>query len=188
VESMLGGKVYQHNIDGWLVAWESHSDYRHWCLQEKPDNTDKILVVMKNPGSLSGDGSNLRRDSTLRILRAVGNETRINHMVTNLFDYASPKLPELHANWDKRDRAMLVYPHLVVKDYRAVLFAYGDVKPEHEKDYLERIALARTLFKSLPEIVIPKTKAGNPVHTMNWQRQRLINDVIISINNLLHGA
>jgi hypothetical protein len=52
---------------------------------------------------------------------------------------------------------------LAARPDRAVLFAYGDIEPEHE-DYLDRIAVVRDLFKSLPEI--PKTRAGNPVHPM----------------------
>ncbi len=136
---------------------------------------------MKNPGSLSGDGKNLRKDTTLRILRVVGDEVGMDQMVINLFDYASPNPQELHDNWEYRDSKALVYPHIKAKSYRAILYAYGDIYPTCSADYLDRIASVRDRFKALTEIVIPKTKAGYPVHPMNWQRHRLLPEVIAAI-------
>lgn len=182
---LLGGKVFEHSIDGWLVTWESRGPYRHWASLRRPEFDREILVVMKNPGSLSGNGSNLRRDSTLRVLRKFGDAVRTNLMVANLFDFADPKLDGLHANWKRRDAARLIYPHLAKRNYRGILYAHGDPEPMFRTDYVERIAHVRAVFKGIPEIAGPKTKAGNPVHTLNWQRQNLIPKVIAATQNLL---
>ncbi len=140
MESLLGGKVFRHSINSWQVSWESQRRYRHWCIQEKLTHSDRMLVVMKNPGSLSGDGSNLRRDSTLRILRTVGEKVGLNQLVINLFDYATPNLAVLHKNWHKRDRSDLVYDHLDLMQCRFVLYAYGDPDDDHLSDYRDRIS------------------------------------------------
>lgn len=171
-----------HAIDGWHVSWESCGHYRHWCIQERPDLSDRMLVVMKNPGSLSGDGANLRRDTTLRILRIVGDQVGLSQLIINLFDYAAPKLQDLHDNWQVRDGIGLVYRRLDVSQCRSILFAYGDLDPDHYSDYAERVSLVRRTFGSLPEIHIPTTKAGNPVHPMNWQRNKLMSQVVAAID------
>ena len=71
MESLLSGIVCSYKLNDWVVAWESSIDYRyrHWCLQAHPNNNDMVLVVMLNPGSLSGDGRNIKKDTTLGILR-----------------------------------------------------------------------------------------------------------------------
>lgn len=184
----LDGTVYQHTLDDWDIAWESNGDYRHWCRQSKSGHLNSVVIVMKNPGSLSGDGTNLKRDSTLRILRVVGDATRVNWLVINLFDYATPKPKELHENWAKRDSGKLIYSCIRKSDYRYIVFAHGDLDVERQSDYMERIALVRLSFASLCDIPIPTTKAGNPVHPMNWQRGKFIDEVIASITHHISSA
>lgn len=137
---------------------------------------------MKNPGSLSGDGANLRRDTTLRILRIVGEAVGLDQTIINLFDYAAD---DLHANWKRRDSSRLVYGRLKTACYRAILFAHGDFDRQRRADYTKRVTLVRQTFSPLPTIVIPLTIAGNPVHPMNWQRNGLMPDVIAAIKEHL---
>lgn len=185
--ALLGGKVFEHAIDGWLVTWESRGPYRHWALLQRSEFDSEILVVMKNPGSLRGDGSNLRRDTSLRILRKLGDAVSANMMVANLFDFADPKPEVLRANWKRRDGTKLVYPHLAKRSYEGILFAHGDPVKLPLADYVERIAHVRSVFKRVPEITGPKTKAGYPAHTLNWQRHKLIPKVIAATQALLEG-
>lgn len=183
LKPILGGTVFEHTIDDWQVSWESDGDYRHWCIQESSEHSDRVVIVMKNPGSLSGDGANLRRDRTLRILRIVGEAAGINWVIVNLFDYATPKLQCLHDNWDRRDGNALVYRHIDIENCRFVIFAYGDLITEHYAEYFARIEHVRKSFESLEDISIPTTKAGNPVHPMNWQRNKLMTQVIDAIKH-----
>jgi hypothetical protein len=176
--SLLGGEIHRHTLGDWEVSWESHGDYRHWCTQRLSRHSRTVLVVMKNPGSLSGNGSNLKRDTTLRILRGVGEQVGFDQVVLNLFDFASPKVSELYANWTRKDRAELVYGHIDHRSCCAVIYAHGDWEKLYHQDFVDRISVARKHFKALPEITIPTTKAGNPVHPMNWQRNGLLPEVL----------
>ena len=161
MEALLGGSIFHRSIDGWQVSWESRGDYRHWCIQEKPSHSSRLLVVMKNPGSLRGDGADLTRDTTLRILRNVGDKLALNQLVVNFFDYAATKLQTLH---DNRASAIVIGQGWFIRSLiqcRSVLFAYGNFDVDHYSDYSARISLIRRTFKSLPEIRgIPTTKAG----------------------------
>ena len=183
LKPVLGGTVFSHAIDGWEVSWESAGDYRHWCIQEMAKHSDQVVIVMKNPGSLSGNGANLRRDATLRILRTVGDAVGINWLVVNLFDYATPQPQQMHDNWDQRDGKALVYRRLDTENCRFVIYAYGDLHADHYEDYSARVKHVRESFAALNEIPIPTTKAGNPVHPMNWQRNKLMNQVITAIDD-----
>jgi hypothetical protein len=178
----MGGTVYRHHLDGWDVSWESSGRYRHWCLQTRQGHSLRVVVVMKNPGSLSGDGANLRRDTTLRILRNVGDAARIDWLVVNLFDYAAPNPAELHDNWSERDAQSLVFGQLNLPADRFVIFAHGDFNSNHMSDYQERLAFVRHALASLREISTPVTKAGNGVHPINWQRMRLMPQVVAGID------
>lgn len=177
-KSLLGGTLFKQFIDGWLVSWESKGNHRHWASLQKPNFNREILIVMQNPGSLSGDGSNLKRDLTLRVLRKFGDAIQANLVIVNLFDFASPKPRDLHKNWETRDAEHLVYSQLLKNKYQGILFAYGNPEKTLLADYLERINHVRTVFKAIPEIVGPKTKDGNPVHPANWQRHKLLPIVI----------
>lgn len=152
MKSILGGTVYSRVIDGWIVYWESQGDYRRWCLQEHPSNSAKLLVVMFNPSSISGDGANLRRDTTLRILREVCEGSGLNPFVLNLFDPAAPSPKAFFRNWNERDGNKLIYDHVAHLGLKAILFAYGsnENKVDQEKDISNRIQLVRTQFKNLP--------------------------------------
>jgi Protein of unknown function (DUF1643) len=184
----LGGTVFQHTLADWEIAWESNGDYRHWCIQERHSHSKSIVIVMKNPGSLSGDGANLKKDTTLRILRIVGESTGVNWLVLNLFDCATPKPQELHDNWDRRDSEKLIYPYIRKSDYRFIMFAHGDLDAVRRTDYTERVTLVRKSFASLCDIPIPTTKSGNPVHPMNWQRGKFIDQVVDSITHHIKRA
>jgi hypothetical protein len=169
------GKVYTHKLDEWEIFWESNEEYRHWCLQKHPQNSEYALVVMLNPGSLSSDGKNLRKDATLRILREVFQETGLNPFIINLFDYATPSPKNLFQNWHKKDAYLLVYGHLKYMNLKGVLYAYGDY--EYRADYgneiKQRISLVKNEFGSIPEIIIPLNNTGTPKHPLVWQRQKL---------------
>ena len=78
MQPILEGIVHSQKLDSWLVSWESEGKYRHWCHQTKEGFTKNLLVVMFNPGSLSGDGKNLKRDTTLKILREVCEPAGVN--------------------------------------------------------------------------------------------------------------
>jgi hypothetical protein len=179
--SIMGGTVWRHHIDGWDVAWESSGKYRHWCRQTRPGHSESVLAVLMNPGSLSGDGSNLRRDTTLRILRKVGERASTNWLIVNLFDLATPKPTELHTRWQYRDAKALIFEALDLQGVPFVLFAHGNVGADHEADFRNRITMVRSAFAPLREIHVPRTKDGHPVHPMNWQRQRLMSDVVNAI-------
>jgi len=172
---LLEGKVYSHELDGWLVSWESESEYRHWCHQINERFTENLLVVMFNPGSLSGDGKNLSRDTTLRILREVCEPAGINPFVVNLFDYASPSPDELFSSWAKRDGGGLIFKRLGAIKFSAFILAYGDYENRGERDneIKERIALFQSIFSGVREIILPKNSSGTPKHPMAWQRQKL---------------
>lgn len=175
MKNITNGKVYTHKLDEWEVSWESNGEYRHWCLQKHPQNSEYALVVMLNPGSLSGDGKNLRKDATLRILREVFQETGLNPFVINLFDYATPSPQNLFQNWHKKDADQLVYRHLKDMNLKGVLYAYGDYehRADHGNEIKQRINLVKTKFGSIPEIVIPRNNTGTPKHPLIWQRQKL---------------
>lgn len=132
-------------------------------------------MVMFNPGSLSGDGKNLRRDTTLRILREVCEPIGINTFVVNLFDFATPVPDELFTNWPKRDSRDLVFAKLRDMKFSAIIRAYGDYENRGERDteIKERILLVSFIFSNIEEIALPKNASGTPKHPMSWQRQML---------------
>ncbi len=175
VNRIMKGMVYTHELDGWLVSWESESEYRHWCHQTNEMFVENLLVVMFNPGSLSGDGKNLRKDTTLRILREVCGPAGVNPFVVNLFDYASPSPDELFTNWVKRDGSCLIFTKLERIKFSAFIMAYGDYENRGKRDneIKERIALVQSYLFKAKEILLPKNSSGTPMHPMNWQRQKL---------------
>jgi len=162
-------------IDGWNVSWESHGPYRLWCKQEHPANEKTAAVVMLNPGSLSGNGSNLSRDTTLRVLRELFGNSGYNPFVVNLFNLATPKPEVLFDQWPLRDDAEFDYSSLPVRDFSAVLYAYGSY--EHHATYsdevLTRIDQIKSLLSGIPEIVVPKASNGTPKHPMRIQIEKL---------------
>jgi hypothetical protein len=183
----MGGEIFARDLDGWHVSWESAGAHRHWCVQRKPGHRERIVVVLKNPGSLSGDGRDLRRDTTLRILRRVGEAVRADWLIVNLFDYAAPDPRDLHANWLRRDRRSLVFPRLDLRGARFLVVAHGDFGVDHARAFAARAAFVRKALAPLREIAIPRTKAGNGVHPINWQRLRLLPRVIDAIGAATRG-
>jgi hypothetical protein len=81
---------------------------------------------MLNPGSLSGEGENLRRDTTLRVLRRLFEGTTYNPFVVNLFNLATPKPHILFENWARKDYQTFTYQSFALHQFSAVMYAYGD--------------------------------------------------------------
>ncbi|MBQ4830606.1 DUF1643 domain-containing protein [Alteromonas sp. MMG017] len=175
MNSINGGQVFNHELDGWSVFWESGSNYRHWCHQIKNPKWDSLLVVMFNPGSLSGDGANLSKDTTLRILREVCGAANLNPYVINLFDYASASPQKLFDNWEQRDSNSIVFGKLPLSIFQSYILAYGDYENWGQRDteIKDRQALVLSYLESLNEILLPKNNSGSPKHPMIWQRQKL---------------
>lgn len=176
MQSINNGQVYEQSVDGWDVSWESNGIYRHWCHQIKNNEWDNLLVVMFNPGSLSGSGSNLRKDTTLRILRNVCAPARLNPYIVNLFDYASPSTNSLFNNWHIRDSDSLIFDKLELSKFRAFVMAYGNYenRSDHGQDIRVRVELIRVALGGLQEIILPKNSEGTPKHPMRWQREKTI--------------
>ncbi len=176
---ILNGMVYSQFLDGWQISWESAGHYRHWCYQEKDSGWENLIVVMFNPGSLSGDGANLRRDTTLRILREVCGPARLNPYIINLFDYACPSPQQLFNDWSSRDAHDTVFDRLALDQFDYVIMAYGDYENggQYEDDIKERIHRVRESLQTLEEIDLPRNKSGTPKHPLIWQRQKLKPDI-----------
>ena len=174
--TIMEGLLYQTDLAGWRIAWESKGIYRHWCFQQYDVSWQNILVVMLNPGSLSGNGENLAKDTTLSILRKVCGCAKVNPFIINLFDYSDAKPPNLYANWEKRDGEFLIINKLELSYFAGVVYAYGDCAKSGvcKPDIQERIRLFRIKLESLKSIPLPLNNSGNPKHPMNWQRQKLI--------------
>ncbi len=186
MKPLLNGRVYSHEIDGWTVSWESSGIYRHWCHQVKNPEWDSLLVVMFNPGSLSGDGSNLNKDTTLRILREVCGAAKLNPYIVNLYDYASPSPQDLFDNWHQGDSSRLVFDRLPILIFNNYILAYGDYENwgQRDSEIKDRQALVRNHLKSLYEVVLPKNNSGTPKHPMIWQRQK----IKLEISSLLQAS
>lgn len=176
----LNGTIYSRELDGWIVSWESDGDYRHWCIQRQAgcDGRDLIAVVLINPGSLSKDGRELRRDTTLRILRSTFAQARSGCLVLNLFDLATPKPPELFKRWDLRDKtkSQLIYEVFPRDRIVAAMFAYGDYENLRDRriatEIKQRIRFVRASLQGLPLIETPTNESGSPKHVMKWQIDR----------------
>jgi hypothetical protein len=172
---MFGGITYSKDINGWRVSWESFDNYRFWCKQEHPKNSKVAAVVMLNPGSLSGDGKNLSQDTTLRVLREIFDRTSYNPFVINLFNLATPKPYVLFETWEHRDHPAFNYSALPIKEFSAVMYAYGDY--ENGSDYpieiKNRIVEVRGFLDRIPEISVPRNPSGTPIHPLSVQIKRL---------------
>ena len=173
MKNIMRGTIYTYPLDDWEILWESEGEYRHWCLQRHPQNSSFALVVMLNPGSLSGSGTNLKKDTTLRILREVFTDTGLNPFIINLFDYATPSPKQLFKDWGKKDSKNLVYSSVKDMEFKGIVFAYGDYEliNDYGHEIKQRINLIRTELKSIPKIEVPLNKNGSPMHPMSWQRQ-----------------
>lgn len=179
MKSINGGQVYSHELGGWSVSWESDGNYRHWCHQIKNPEWNSLLVVMSNPGRLSGDGSNLSKDTTLRILREVCGAANLNPYVINLFDYASPSPQDLFDNWNIRDSNSVVFDKLPLAIFQSYILAYGDYENWEQRDteIKDRQTLVLDHLESLDEILLPKNNSGTPKHPMIWQRQKIKSNI-----------
>jgi hypothetical protein len=189
MNSLLNGEVYNHNLNNWKISWESFNNYRHWCLQSYPNNQYTILVVMFNPGSLSGNGENLSSDTTLRILRNTFDKTNANPLIINLFDFATPKPDVLFENWEERDRPdeNFIYELLLNLDINGILYAYGDYENYNlqNQDIINRISMIKNIFSQIPNIETISNLSGTPKHPMVWQTQNLINKVKENIKKFI---
>lgn len=134
---------------------------------------------MFNLGSLSGDGSNLSKDTTLRILREVCGAAKLNPYILNLFDYASPSPDELFSNWCQKDATQLVFDRVPLSIFNSYTLAYGDYENlgQRDSEIKNRQDLVHHHLKQLSEIVLPKNNSGTPKHPMVWQRQKIKSDI-----------
>lgn len=177
--AILGGKVHQARLDNWLITWEADGKYRHWCTQVREDRTTApfAAICLFNPGSLSGDGSSLREDTTLRILREVFNGSPFGCLIINLFDRATPRPPDLFNDWNERDKAHspLVYGRL--PNPSVFLKAYGDYEnrrnPTIAHDIRTRLADFEKWSSGFRQIQTPLNKSKTPKHVMRWQIEKL---------------
>lgn len=168
-------RVHYASIDGWSVSWSESSGHRFWCLQEQPLVRERCAVIGLNPGSLSGDGGRLARDTTLRVLRRCFSGTRFNPIVFNLFSLAVPKVHELYARWDDRDLDGFLLQDAPV-EVSAVLYAYGDYENHaiYGNAVKSRIQEVRRQFSEIPEVVVPTNNNGTPKHAMRYQIENLV--------------
>jgi hypothetical protein len=186
---VLGGMIHCKQYKNWDVSWETDGDYRHWCIQRPSDSpTSRLIsVVLTNPGTLSGDGRELARDTTLRILRTTFEGTRYGCLILNLFDFATPKPPVLFGQWNNRDKikSKLVYEVFPQKHVVATIFAYGDYEnsspPTIRRQVKDRISLIRDRLRALPVIESPLNRTGSPKHVMKWQIDGHIDEMNASI-------
>ena len=182
---IMNGNVYEHAIDGWRVSWESSGQHRHWCRQVKDESWKTLLVVMFNPGSLSGGGVGLSKDLTLRILREVTGGAELNSFVINLYDYADPKVQNLFNNWSLRDGSHLIYDYLNLKDFCGFIMAYGDYQNwgQQNESIKERILLVKKSLSELKQIDLKPNSSGTPKHPVTWQRQKYKPEFIRILKN-----
>lgn len=184
MKSLSNGIVYTRKLDGWTISWESNDKYRHWCYQQKESFNTNLLVVMLNPGSLSGDGSNLKADTTLNILREVCGPINTNVFVINLFDYANPSPKILFQDWDKRDSSCLIFKKIVRLDFDAYIMGYGDYENHCDatrpiaKEMNDRVELIHSTFECVKQISLPKNRSGTPKHPMRWRREKITQEII----------
>ncbi len=173
---MLQGLISTKDYDGWQIDWEHLDSYRFWCKQSHPSNSKVAAIVMLNPGSLSGNGANLSKDTTLRILRELFKETSYNPFIINLFNLATPKPNILFERWEERDHKEFHITSLPQKEFAAVMYAYGDYenRKNYSLDIKERISEIQTYLSDIPEIVVPKNKSGTPKHPIPIQHQSLM--------------
>ena len=188
---LLNGTIYPKEYKNWDISWESDGDYRHWCIQRPLDSQtdDLIVAVMINPGSLSKDGRELPRDTTLRILRNVFDTTKYGCLVLNLFDLATPKPTKLFERWSQRDKAdsELIYDVFPYDHIVATVFAYGDYEnhsdPEIGRQLKDRIRVIRESLSDFPVIDSPNNTSGSPKHVMKWQIDGHIREMTTRIGN-----
>ncbi len=180
-------KLYSKYLDNWKISWESEGQYRHWCLQQYICHTSIILVVMFNPGSLSRDGRDLKKDTTLRILREVFEESQFSPLIVNLYDYSTSSPAVFFSHWNKRDSTTSIYSRLDYSKIKGVLSDYGDYQFKSIKglDIEERIGFVKKHLENIPEVVSPKNKTQSPKHPLSWQREKLKLKVRESICNFL---
>jgi hypothetical protein len=189
MKPLLGGIVHSGDLDGWKISWESDGWYRHWCLMTEREDARQVLLVLQNPGSLSGGGERLAADDTLRVLREVFRKTGFSPFIVNLYDYADPDGSALADNWARRDKVSspLIYDRLVLDDFAGKLFAYGDIetalKPkaaavrERIKEITERLA-------AMPAIEPIRNRNGTPKHPRRWKIDEQIEEMRSRIHRL----
>jgi hypothetical protein len=185
---MFNGQICSAECDGWIIRWESLDGYRFWCRQEHPSHTKTAAVVMFNPGSLSGMGENLQKDTTLRVLRDIYNSTSYNPFIINLYNLAAAKTKNLFDQWEQRDHPNFNYSGLPLNEFSAVLYAYGDYenKGKYADEIKKRIEEVRNVFANVPEIVVPAKLlniTGTPKHPLSVQMKRLKNEYRQAIIN-----
>lgn len=194
-QSVFGGMLYQKDIEGWQVAWESIGPHRLWCYQFRGEPKHLLCVVMFTPGSLSGDGRELSKDDTLRIIRSAMPENAAA-LVLNLFTFATPKPDVFFEQWADRDCCDFNIAAFRTMPIDAVVFAYGDGGQDRKRnrDYnyrepvLARITRLRDAMSGFPIVKTPQeliSAIGNPKHPKHWKVLRQIENVKSEISRCL---
>jgi Protein of unknown function (DUF1643) len=175
--ALFGGEYYSGSIEGWQVAWESVDSHRLWCHQTREKARHLVCVVMFNPGSLSGDGSNLSRDDTLRIVRSAMPDA-CSVLVVNLFTLAAPNPSDLFDQWDSRQSSAFDITRFQSEKIDLVVYAYGDIgqtgktKQLYGKHIRQRVQEIADAFKGIPILELPQaliSGAKNPKHPKHWK-------------------
>ena len=184
--SLMNGNVYKHQLGQWVISWETKDFYRHWCIQKHSNGKFPILVIMLNPGSLSGQGENLTKDTTLEVLREVFEQTTAYPIIVNLFDFCTPNQERLFKNWKNRDSKELIYDIIDYSDFAGVIYAYGSYEDNalYRSDILERIDYIKSCVH-VPEIVLPLNNDQSPKHPLRYRREKLTLEITTKINEFL---
>lgn len=191
---MFGGTYCTQTLGEWQISWESVGLHRLWCHQTRRDAKHTVCVVMFNPGSLSGDGKHLTKDTTLRFIRNAMPDTAAA-LILNLFTRATPDPSDLIANWHERDCDGFDITVFRSKPIDALVYAYGDIGQAGTKNLLLKSAIRRRIdeieevLENIPQLQLPEIlitqKHGNPMHPKPWNLKRQIEIVKAGLAALL---
>jgi Protein of unknown function (DUF1643) len=193
--ALFGGDFYTQALGDWQVSWESLGLHRLWCHQTRENARHTVCVVMFNPGSLSGDGKDLAKDTTLRFIRNAMPDTAAT-LVLNLFTRATPDPVDLLSNWSERDCEKFDITAFQSKKIDALIYAYGDIGQNESKNHRfksliqDRIRKVKEVLGKFPQLTLPEIlitkKLGNPKHPKHWNILQQIEVVKGELASLLH--
>ena len=111
----------------------------------------------------------------MRILREVFQGTGYNPCIINLFTPATPKPNDLFESWSSRDCPSFELQNISPNDFSAVMYAYDvyELRKGYSSDIKRRTRLVKSLFDSIPEIVVPLASSNTPKHPMRIQIEGL---------------
>ncbi|NEQ68775.1 MAG: DUF1643 domain-containing protein [Symploca sp. SIO2D2] len=146
-----------------------------WFYQSHPSNKKDAIVLMLNPGSLSGSGDKIKTDTTLRILREIFQNTGYNPYILNLFDLSTPKPKDLFSRWTDRDSSSDLFKYADLSRFSCVMYAYGNYERTsiHRDDIKQRILEWRQHLQSISTLNLKTNASGTPMHPMSIQIRKL---------------